>query len=355
MPAAILAAAVAGGMVGGSVAAGVTFGILRQLSRTNPQELNLGSRVTITEESLIVQVAAKAAPAVVSILRDGSPSSPPASGFAVTRDGYLLTTIDAVQGAGALTVVLEGERQRHDARVVDSDCRVDAAVLKVDGLQDLPTLAFGDASGLRLGQSLVAVAGPLANRVQVAGATVSGLHRSVTAAGGGVGRPLPATYADTVQAEMTVDPGDSGDPVLNAGGQVVGLVMAPAGGQVKAILPAGVLQADVEQVIQTGHINVAHAGLRWTDVDAAGSVARGVAQGALVDSVLAGGPADLAGIRPGDVITQIDEVHVDAGHPLHAVLATRFRPSQRVAVTLWRAAGSTQVQLTLGGGHPDCR
>ena len=102
------------------VAAGVTLAVLQAQSRTNAQQVNLRSGVTITEESAVVQAAAKARPAVVSVVTQQQPAPSRGSGYLATTDGYIVTNIDVIAGAGTMTVLVPGDASAHDARLVDT-------------------------------------------------------------------------------------------------------------------------------------------------------------------------------------------------------------------------------------------
>jgi S1-C subfamily serine protease len=160
-----------------------------------------------------------------------------------------------------------------------------------------------------------------------------------------------------IQTDAQVDAGASGAPLLNVGGQVIGITMAAAnqGQPVSFALPASDLQPEIEQIVQSGALVVPSLGARTVDVSQSAAVVRGGSAGARVDAVDAGGPADRAGLKAGDVITQLDDQRLDDAHPLAQVLRTRFRPDQRVTVTYTRGGSSGQVQLALLGDHPACR
>ena len=146
------------------VAAGVTLAVLKVQSRTNTQQVNLRSGVTISQDSAIVQAAARARPAVVSVVTQQLPFVSRGSGYLATTDGYIVTSIDVIAGAGGMTVLVPGDASPHDARLVDYDCQTGVAVLKIDKVNGLPTLAFADPTALVQGQVVVAVGGPFEGR-----------------------------------------------------------------------------------------------------------------------------------------------------------------------------------------------
>src|SRR6185437_8649767 len=151
----------AGLLVTAIVSAGVTLAILRFESRTNPQQVNLQPGITLTQDSAIVQAAAKAPPAGVRVVTQNQPTVVRGSGYLATTDGYIVTNINVIAGASGLTVFIPGDDQAHDARLVDYDCQTGVAVIKVDKVSGLPTLAFADPTALVQGQVIVAVGGPV--------------------------------------------------------------------------------------------------------------------------------------------------------------------------------------------------
>jgi S1-C subfamily serine protease len=352
-PRALVASVLVAAIVGGAVATGVTLGVLRLQARTNPQTVDLGNGVTISEDSATASVAEKAAPAVVSIVTRESTLAH-GSGFVVTSDGYLVTNVAVIANSQALTVVLGSDHSRHDARLVDADCQTGLAVLKVDQVSNLPTLSFGDSSSLRLGQNVVVLGGSLNDRSAARG-IVSGVHGSLVVndlrGGGG-----ESQLSNAISTDATIDSGTSGGPLLNVGGQVVGLsVSAVRQAQPLGVaLPASDLQPEVEQIVQTGQLVVPTLDVQARDVGVAEAAVRGSAAGARITAVTAGGLADRAGLKAGDVITQIDDQKLDDAHPLTPVLRDRFKPDQRVTVSYARGGSVSQVQLTLRGEHPTC-
>ncbi|HSP09449.1 MAG TPA: trypsin-like peptidase domain-containing protein [Candidatus Dormibacteraeota bacterium] len=335
------------------VATGVTLTVLQLQSRTNPQQVNLRSGVTITEDSAIVQAAAKARPAVVSVVTQQEPAVR-GSGYLATSDGFIVTNIGVIAGASGMTVLVPGDAKLHQARLVDYDCQTGVAVIKIDQVSGLPTLAFADPTALVQGQVIVAIAGPYDGGAVIP-AYVSAMHQVLLV-------PDPVTaghtleFSDSIQTSAPIDPGTSGGPLLNVGGQVIGIaVQAPApSGRGGFGLNVADVSDDVNQIIQTGKLLVASIGASTIDVPTERAALSGLPGGPQVVALEQGGPAAAAGLKPGDVITQIDDVDLDSAHPLDLLLRSRFHPNQRVTVTYSRAGVSTQAQLTLVGGHPAC-
>ncbi len=347
-----LLAVAAGLVVTALVAAGVTLAVLRIQSRTNPQEVNLHNGVTLTQDSAILQAAAKGRPAVVSIVTQRQPAIIRGSGYLATSDGYIITNVDVIADANGLTVVVPGDSKSHDARLVDYDCQTGVAVIKVDQVNGLPTLAFADPTVLAQGQVIVAVAGPVEGGAVTPG-YVSALHR-VTEAKDPINAGRTIRFSDTIQTNVAIDDGTSGGPLLNIQSQVVGIAMASPATLAGFGLNVADVQDDVQQILSTGKVVVSSMGATTTDVTPESALVNGLPEGSQVSAVNKGGPAAAAGLQAGDVITQLDDVHIDAAHPLSLLLRSRFHANQRVTVTYSRGASSTQAELTLSAQHPSC-
>jgi S1-C subfamily serine protease len=342
----------AGLLVTALVAGGVTLLILRLESRTNPQQVNLRPGITLTEDSAIVQAAARARPAVVSVVTQRVPTVVAGSGYLATSDGYIVTNINVIAGATGMTVLVPGDSAAHDARLVDYDCQTGVAVIKIDKVSGLPTLAFADPTALVQGQVIVAVGGPVDGSAITPG-YVSAMHRVASSRDPvNLGRTLQ--FSDTILTNAPIDGGSSGGPLLNVGSQVVGIVMESPATTTGFALNVADIEDDVQQILSSGQIVVASIGAATADVTPDRTVLNGIPEGSQVVSVDKAGPAGAAGLQVGDVITQLDDVRIDAAHPLSLLLRSRFHPNQRATVTYSRAATSTQAELTLSGQHPAC-
>jgi putative serine protease PepD len=339
-------------LVSAVVATTVTLGILRLQQRTNPQTVDIRAGTTVAEDSAIIKAAANAKPAVVSIVTAQSPQLQAGSGYLVTSDGYIVTNIQVIAGASSLTVLLASDAKLHEARLVDYDCQTAVAVLKIDQVSGLPTLAFGDPAVVVPGQVLVAVAGPLQGGAVTRG-IVSALHRPVTITDP-VSPDKTRQLSDTIQTDATLDSGTSGAPLLNIQSQVIGVAMPGSAGENGYGLNTADIQDDVQQILQSGQVLVPSLGASTSDLGPQPAALKNLPEGGLVESVTAGGAAAGAGLQGGDVITQLDDVKVDAAHPLAMLLRSQFHVNQRVTVTYTRGGASSQVQLTLVGLHPTC-
>jgi putative serine protease PepD len=253
-----------------------------------------------------------------------------------------------------MTVLVPGDATAHDARLVDYDCQTGVAVIKIDQVSGLPTLAFADPTALVQGQLIVAVGGPAEGGAVTPG-YVSAMHQVVS-----IVNPSSAQHllelSDTILTSSVINAGTAGGPMLNVGGQVVGIAMQsqPSTETTGFGLNVADVQDDVQQILQTGQVVVSSLGATGTDLNPELAPLSGLPVGSQLVTLDTGGPAAAAGLRPGDVITQLDDVKLDAAHPLRLLLRSRFHPNQRVTVTYSRSGASSQVQLTLTGQHPTC-
>src|SRR6266702_6304803 len=259
-----IAGITAGLLVTALVAAGVTLTILRFESRTNTQQVNLRTGVTILEVSAIVQAAAKARPAVVSVVTQQLPGVVRGSGYLATTDGYIVTNTNVIAGASGMTVLIPGDATAHEARLVDYDCQTAVAVIKIDKVNGLPTLAFADPTALVQGQVVVAVGGPVDGSAITPG-YVSAMHRIASVRDPvNVGRSMQ--FSDTIQTNAAIDGGTSGGPLLNVGSQVIGIAMESSTTRAGFGLNVADVQDDVQQILSSGQLVVPSLGATTTDV-----------------------------------------------------------------------------------------
>ncbi len=219
------------------------------------------------------------------------------SGFFIDTAGHIVTNNHVVENARAVTIVLENGREI-DAEVVGTDPKTDLAVLKVNARELPKPLKWGDSDAARPGDSIFAVGSPF------------GLGNTVTA---GIvsarGRAIGGQYDDFIQVDAPINRGNSGGPLFDAKGEVIGVnsaIFSPSGGNVGIgfSIPADLAQSIVDQIIKTGTVERGWLGvsIQAVDGDIAASLGLGSARGALVQDVTAESPADKAGLEIGDLI-----------------------------------------------------
>ena len=264
------------------------------------------------------------------------------SGFIVSADGVILTNAHVVDGAERVTVKLT-DRREFEARVLGADQKSDVAVLKIDA-KDLPFVKIGDPSSLEVGEWVVAIGAPF------------GFENSVTA---GIvsakGRTLPQDgYVPFIQSDVAVNPGNSGGPLFNLRGEVVGInsqIYSRSGGYqgVSFAIPIDVAMDVSGQLQANGHVTRGRLGVGIQELDQALAKSFGLdrPRGALVASVEPGGPAAAAGVQEGDVILSFGGRAVDSAGTLPATVAAT-QPGRDVELEVWRDRASRKLEVKLG-------
>lgn len=286
------------------------------------------------------------------------------SGFIISQDGYILTNHHVVDGAERVRVFLQ-DRRWFAAQVIGSDPFTDVAVIKIDVDEQLPHLSFGDSEGVRVGQWVLAVGNPgFAGGDQLDYTVTAGI---VSARGRGLNilrRELmqdPASqdlsgYAieDFIQTDAVINPGNSGGPMVSLTGQVMGINSAIASntGYYQGYgfaIPINLARRVMEDLIEYGHVRRALIGVEMKTVDPEDAEYYGLptVAGAMVQRVTADGPAEGAGIEPGDVIVAVDGKSIGYSGQLQQRIA-EYRPGDRVTLTIYRDRRPMDVSVRLG-------
>ena len=266
------------------------------------------------------------------------------SGFVVSQDGYVLTNHHVVDGAEAIVVKLS-DRREFNAKLVGSDPPSDVALLKIDA-EGLPALRIGDSGALRAGQWVVAIGSPF------------GLEHSVTAGiVSAVGRANPYAnqqYVPFIQTDVAINRGNSGGPLLDTRGQVVGInsqIFSNSGGYmgVSFAIPIDMVMNVVAQLKDTGTVSRGQIGVSLQEIDQAMVREWGLpdARGALVTRVFGGTPAERAGLRPGDVIRSFNGTRVDTSSDLPPLVGA-LPPGTEVTVSVMRDGKAREIAFELG-------
>ena len=264
--------------------------------------------------------------------RGGSPQ--PArgegSGFIVSPDGYILTNAHVVSGASEVTVKMT-DRREYTAKVVGADERTDVALIKIDG-QNLPTVKIGDPSKLRPGEWVIAIGSPFGFENSVTAGVVSATARSMGA----------NNYAPFIQTDVAVNPGNSGGPLFNMNGEVIGInsqIYSRTGGYMglSFAVPIDVATNVQQQLVSTGRVTRSRIGVGIQDVNAqlADSFGLDRPRGALVGMVEDDSPGQKAGIKPGDVILKVDGKTIETSAEVPVIVANT-KPGSKVDIEVWR-------------------
>jgi serine protease Do len=249
----------------------------------------------------------------------GEPETPQegsGSGFIIDRDGYILTNYHVIEDADRINVKLADGRSLR-ARVVGVDPPTDIALIKVDGQRPLPTAPLGDSDHLRVGEWVCAIGNPLAYEHTVTVGVVSYLGRKL----------FDASLDDYIQTDAAINFGNSGGPLINARGEVIGINAAISwrASSIGFAIPINIARGILPQLRERGRVSRGYVGitLKELDPDLRQSLRLGAVQGALVQDVAAASPGDRAGIRPYDVITRVDGEAIQTNDDLIRRIAMR--------------------------------
>ena len=297
----------------------------------------------------VVDAAERVGPAVVRVDvkhksrgrgRRRGPAGGHGSGFVFTPDGFLLTNSHVVEGASEIRAEIPDGRSVA-ATVVGDDPDTDVAVLRVDA-GSLPWAQLGDSGGLRVGQLVIAIGNPLGFQSTVTAGVVSALGRSVRSI---TGRLID----DVIQTDAALNPGNSGGPLVDSRGEVVGVntaVILPAQGLCFAV-GIDTVKVVAAKLIRDGHVQRGYLGIGGQNMALEPSAARALDMpggGVLVLNVEAGGPAASAGVRPGDVIVGLDGKPIAGIDDLHRVLSDE-RIGRALELTILREGARSQLSV----------
>lgn len=263
------------------------------------------------------------------------------SGFIVSPDGVILTNAHVVQNADEVTVKLQ-DRREFRAKVLGSDPRTDVAVLKIDA-KNLPVTPIGKSKSVQVGEWVLAIGSPF------------GLESTVTAGVvSATGRSIDEGAVPFIQTDVAVNPGNSGGPLFNTRGEVVGInsqIYSQTGGYqgLSFSIPIDLAVRIKDQIVATGKVEHAKLGVEVQEVGQsfADSFNLESPEGALIARVERGGPAEKAGLKSGDVIRRANGQPIIASADLPGLLALA-KPGERVALDVWRDGKLVRIDATLG-------
>ncbi|HKJ09978.1 MAG TPA: Do family serine endopeptidase [Gammaproteobacteria bacterium] len=261
------------------------------------------------------------------------------SGVLVSPQGYVLTNHHVVEGAQEIQVLLDDGR-RTEAKVVGVDADTDLAVVKIN-LHNLPSIVIGDSDHLQVGDVVLAIGNPFGVGQTVTQGIVSATGRN---------RLGINTFEDFIQTDAAINPGNSGGALVNANGELVGIntaIFTQSGGSegIGFAIPVSLAQGVMKQIIEHGHVVRGWLGIEVQDLTPALAQSFGLdsTEGVLIAGVLRNGPADNAGLRPGDVITAVDGKPVDnARNALQRI--SRIRPGTRIELQGVRQGARFRLQ-----------
>lgn len=266
------------------------------------------------------------------------------SGFIINKDGYIITNDHVVRDAESIQVKLSNETI-YDAKIVGSDSKSDIAVIKINSKEPLPVAVLGDSDKLQVGQWAIAIGNPFGLDRTVTVGVVSATGRSNM----GI-----ETYENFIQTDASINPGNSGGPLLNVNGEVIGIntAIVAAGQGIGFAIPVNMAKQIVEQLIKKGSVTRAWLGVAIQPVteEIAASFGLPKARGALIADVMAGSPAEKAGLRQGDILVTFDGKEIKDARQLQLAVAEAPIGKQVVA-EIYRDGRQQQVSLQLTSGE----
>jgi S1-C subfamily serine protease len=367
----VTAALVAAAAVGAGGGAATFAALGSDGSPTTVRQVTVESSepaASTTESLSVSEVYEKAYKSVVEITTTLNQSSPTGeqqasgqgSGFVFDAEGHIVTNHHVVDGAQSVSVRF-WDGSTYDATVVGTDPSTDLAVIKVDAPADvLIPLAVGDSNSLSVGESVVAIGSPFGLEGTLTSGIVSALNREMTS-------PNNFTISNSIQTDAAINHGNSGGPLLNAAGEVVGVntqIKSDSGGSdgIGFAIPSSTVSSIVPQIISSGSVEHAYLGVGVASLSESVASELGVPAGAMVTEVRQGTPAAEAGLRAasgsamvdgqsyptgGDVITAVDGTAITDGASLQTAIDAK-RPGDSVSITYTRDGTSTTVQVSLG-------
>jgi serine protease DegQ len=262
----------------------------------------------------------------------------------VSKDGYILTNHHVVESADQIEVLLSDGRHA-TARVVGTDPETDLAVIKVDLAGNLPAITFGHSEQAHVGDVVLAVGNPFGVGETVTMGIISALKRSHLGLN---------TFENFIQTDAAINPGNSGGALVDTDGNLIGInsaIYSPSGGSlgIGFAIPVSTAKKIMEQIIQSGSVTRGWIGVAVQDLtpELAESFKLGDIQGVLISEVVRGGPANKAGVKPGDILTMVDGKPLpDSNSMLETISA--IPPGKVVPLKLMRNQSEVVVQVKVG-------
>jgi S1-C subfamily serine protease len=335
--------------------------VVRQVTVESPEPAASGRPLSVN------QIYRSAYKGVVEISAAGTSQQSPfggqaraqGSGFVYDRAGHVVTNQHVVDGASSVSVRF-WNGQSYDAEVVGTDPSTDIAVLDVDApVSLLDPIAVGDSSDVRVGDTVVAIGSPFGLEQTVTSGIVSALHRTMTA-------PNDFSINDSIQTDAAINHGNSGGPLLNSRGQVIGVnaqIESDSGGNdgVGFAIPSNTVKSVVSQLVETGRVEHAYLGVGVQTIPASVADELDSVEGVALTEVRSDAPAERAGLRAasgsrlvdgesypigGDVITAIDGQRVTSSEELQGAIEAK-KPGDTVSITYVRDGDSRAVRVEL--------
>lgn len=266
------------------------------------------------------------------------------SGFLINKKGFILTNYHVVDGADEIQVTLE-DGNSYPGKVVGSDAKTDVALVKIEASTELPILTFGDSESLQVGDWVVAIGNPFGLDHTVTAGIVSAKGRGQVDPG-----KVQDAYHDFIQTDASINPGNSGGPLLNVKGEVIGINTAinAAGQGIGFAIPIAMVKDILPQLAETGKVSRSWLGVRLGPVSSEVAKKAGLTrpEGALISDVVQGSPADLAGMKPNDIVVGFAGKNIKRYEELRWA-ASIFGAGKTTEIKVLREGKPVALQITL--------
>lgn len=348
------------------------FSITEKLDQSLPK---IQKDVTINnEESVVINVVNKVSPAVVTVsistttqaqnyfeINPFDPFSPfrqragqsqkieqdIGSGFIIDASGLVVTNKHVVGDTAAKYRVITKDDKTYDVVKIFRDPVNDLAILKINA-SGLPTVEMGNSDQIKVGQLAIAIGTALGEfRNTVTTGVISGIGRGITA-----GSPFEG-YAErldnVIQTDAAINPGNSGGPLLNSSGQVVGVnaAVSSEGQNIGFALPINVVRDALDNFNKTGQFDRPYLGIRYKVITRDLAIMNDIPEGAYIMEVVAGSPAETAGLAVGDIVTKIDDTKLSGANSELSKVISSKKVGQTITVTVWTEGKTRDLKITL--------
>jgi S1-C subfamily serine protease len=344
---------------------------LRNLSEQSSPNVS-GTVKVISEESVVINVVKSVGPSVVTIAAQSSNQQPSfqqspffffgpmpsignnsnepqniGSGFILSNDGFVVTNKHVVSDTGSTYTVITTTQKKYKVQKIYRDPLNDIAILKIDPAQNnehLKPVELGDSSKLQVGQLAITIGTALGefNNTVTTG-VISGLGRGIVA--GSAFEGYAERLDNVIQTDAAINPGNSGGPLLNSGGQVVGIntAVSQSGQNIGFALPINVVKESLQNFNKTGQFNRPYLGVSYQMVSRDAAIRNGLPEGAYVESVISGSVAEKAGLLSGDIITEVDGTKLQVGKTELATIVSKKKVGDTLKLTVWREDQSSNT------------
>jgi len=296
-------------------------------------------------EELLRQLRPDGAAPIEPESAPGRPRGGVGSGFIMSSEGYIITNHHVVANADSITVTLT-DRREYTAEIVGTDELSDVALIKIDA-DGLRAVRFGDSEEVRVGEWVLAIGSPFGLEFSAAAGIVSAKSRNVPSRG-------PANYVSFIQTDVAINQGNSGGPLFNLEGEVIGInsqILSSTGGSngISFAIPSNMALNVLEQLRETGSVSRGLLGVLIKDVDHALSMAFDMARpyGAFVDDVQAGSPAEDAGVQNNDIILAFNGITIEQSSQLPFYVG-QVRPGSSADLTIMRDGEILELPVVVG-------